>query len=186
MAALPRAWRGPTAALLVLAAGLYLGLRRGPNATPSGPPQTYCYQGIETFSEANPSAACFTVSDGRFTDVGPPEIAAEAAEAAEPSPGYVIPGLWDGHGHLLPYGEFLHSVDLFGSSSVDDVRARLRHYLDAHPQAGGEGEWLRGVGWDQMALGGMPTAVGRLLPHPSTPPLKPHPPFHPGHDAGCC
>ena len=74
-------------------------------------------------------------------------------------PGFVIPGLWDGHGHLLQYGEFLNSVDLFGSSSLADVLGRVGVYLSEHPDIGTPEEWIRGVGWDQMAFGRMPTAV---------------------------
>jgi hypothetical protein len=85
------------------------------------------------------------------------------AEDLVTNPGYVIPGLWDGHGHLLQYGEFLHSVDLFGSSSIGDVRSRLRNYIDSHPGAGTADNWIRGVGWDQTAFGRMPTAVSVLL-----------------------
>jgi predicted amidohydrolase YtcJ len=77
--------------------------------------------------------------------------------------GYVIPGLWDGHGHLLQYGEFLHSVDLFGSDSLDEVRRRIKVYLQDNPGAGTSSSWLRGVGWDQTLLGRMPTAVS--APH---------------------
>lgn len=63
------------------------------------------------------------------------------------------------HGHLQQYGEFLHSVDLFGSSSIADVRERLASYLAKHDGVGSKDDWIRGIGWDQMALGGMPTAV---------------------------
>lgn len=68
-----------------------------------------------------------------------------------------------GHGHVLQYGEFLNSVDLFGSNSLEDVRGRLESYLSDHPNAGTRKEWLRGLGWDQMALGQMPTAVSASL-----------------------
>lgn len=63
------------------------------------------------------------------------------------------------HGHLAAYGEFLHSVDLFGTSSIADVHAKLADYLSQHEGVGGDDDWIRGIGWDQMALGGMPTAV---------------------------
>lgn len=63
------------------------------------------------------------------------------------------------HGHLAQYGEFLHSVDLFGATSIHDVYARLATYLSEHEGVRGKNDWVRGVGWDQMALGGMPTAV---------------------------
>ncbi|TPX16949.1 uncharacterized protein E0L32_003511 [Thyridium curvatum] len=121
--------------------------------------RTYCYEGVATLSDTKPAARCFTVSpSGEFTAVLQQPPASSTGVTYEILPGYVIPGLWDGHGHLLQYGEFLHSVDLFGSESADEVRARVVQYLDAHPGVGAPGEWLRGVGWDQMVLGGMPTA----------------------------
>ncbi|KAG7152407.1 Protein LONG AFTER FAR-RED 3 like protein [Verticillium longisporum] len=117
-------------------------------------PQTYCYQGVRTHDDEQPTAQCFTVEDGRFSRV----FAWDDASLTT-TPGFVIPGLWDGHGHLLQYGEFLHSVDLFGASSFDDVRGRLRNYVDANPDAGTSEEWIRGVGWDQNVYGRMPTAA---------------------------
>ncbi|KAK4643053.1 hypothetical protein QC761_402580 [Podospora bellae-mahoneyi] len=76
--------------------------------------------------------------------------------------GYVLPGLWDGHGHLLQYGEFLHGVDLFGARSKEEVKARIKKYLESRKGEGGvgsRGNWVRGVGWDQGLLReGMPTA----------------------------
>lgn len=120
----------------------------------AGAPQTYCYQGVRTHDDAQPAAQCFTVEDGRFTRVFPWDDASLTTV-----PGFVIPGLWDGHGHLLQYGEFLHSVDLFGAATFEDVRGRLRNFVDANPGAGSEAEWVRGVGWDQDAYGRMPTAV---------------------------
>src|SRR3569833_43176 len=125
-----------TWALASLALGLaaYLGLQ--PSSSDSAA-KTYCYEGVETFSDAQPSARCFTVARGRFSRVFTPDLSADF----ETLPGYVIPGLWDGHGHLLQYGEFLHSVDLFGSSSAEEVRRRVIEYIEAHPGAGQRGEW---------------------------------------------
>jgi hypothetical protein len=122
--------------------------------------QTLCYEGVKAShapdSEGvSSSATCFTVQGGKFTSVFTPS----KTDSVTVLPGYAYPGLWDGHGHLLQYGEFLHSVDLFGSKSFDEVRSRVRDYVDTHPGAGGSEEWVRGVGWNQMALGEMPTAV---------------------------
>ncbi|EEY14206.1 amidohydrolase family protein [Verticillium alfalfae VaMs.102] len=122
-------------------------------------PQTYCYQGVRTHDDEQPTAQCFTVEDGKFSRV----FAWDDASLTT-TPGFVIPGLWDGHGHLLQYGEFLHSVDLFGAASFDDVRGRLRNYVDANPDAGTSEEWIRGVGWDQNVYGRMPTAVRSPVP----------------------
>ncbi|KAJ0321621.1 hypothetical protein Brms1b_002648 [Colletotrichum noveboracense] len=115
---------------------------------------TYCYQGVRTHDETQPAAQCFTVLDGNFTRVFPWEDASLTTNV-----GYVIPGLWDGHGHLIQYGEFLHSADLFGASTLNDVRGRLRDYAESHPDAGTKDEWIRGIGWDQNAYGKMPTAA---------------------------
>lgn len=116
--------------------------------------EVYCYDGIRTHHDEGPSANCFSVRAGLFSSVS----SGEATEGVKRD-GYVIPGLWDGHGHLLPYGEFLHSVDLFGTRSFEEVRERLTGYLERNPGAGTKDAWVRGVGWDQMALGKMPTAV---------------------------
>lgn len=116
--------------------------------------QTFCYQGVRTPSGSD-VGNCFTVRDGKFSDV----FTSGPEDEVKALPGYAYPGLWDAHGHLLQYGEFLHSVDLFGSEEVEEVRRRVGVYLDEHPGVGGRDEWIRGVGWDQMVLGGMPTAV---------------------------
>lgn len=50
-------------------------------------------------------------------------------------------------------------MDLFGCTSVKDAKDRLAAYILAHEGVGSREDWIRGVGWDQMALGEMPTAV---------------------------
>ncbi|KAF4471058.1 hypothetical protein FALBO_2016 [Fusarium albosuccineum] len=117
---------------------------------------TYCYKSVRTHDSDLPAAQCFSVVDGVFTAVGTRE---EVQGQTETVDGYVIPGLWDGHGHLLQYGEFLHSVDLFGAQDLDEVRARIKKYLAANPGAGSKNNWVRGVGWDQTFFGRMPTAA---------------------------
>lgn len=114
----------------------------------------YCYQSLETLDPNNdPHANCLEVStDGHITRV---------FRGAQKQPGHVYPGLWDGHGHLLQYGELLKSVDLFGSGSLDETLDRITAYATAHPDAGTATQWLRGVGWDQAVFGRMPTAVSR-------------------------
>ncbi|KAI0141709.1 amidohydrolase [Xylariaceae sp. FL1272] len=128
--------------------------------------ETHCYQGVRTNVNTSADANCFSVTpSGTFSKLFRAPQGSNLAQTADP--GYAIPGLWDGHGHLLQYGEFgaynstqflLNSVDLFGSRSMDDVRSRVRSYVEDHPGVGTAQEWVRGVGWDQMALGAMPTA----------------------------
>ncbi|CAK7226875.1 hypothetical protein SCUCBS95973_006346 [Sporothrix curviconia] len=153
------------AAGAVALVGLYLRgseLLHGSSTSPAAASsiETYCYEGITTLAEGEAVAGpqCFTVQDGRFTSVEPYTGETKDERGSSILKGHAIPGLWDGHGHLIPYGEYLASVDLFGSSDATDVRHRLHEYLAQHPGVGGHDKWLRGFGWDQMALGGMPTA----------------------------
>ena len=128
---------------------------------------TYCYDSILTLSDRDAEANCFTVSpSGTFSQVFYSDPSKPAPNVIR-STGAVIPGLWDGHGHLLQYGELLGSVNLFGASTMREVIARTEKYMTQHPDAGGATEWIRGTGWDQEALGRMPTAVrGSTWHHP--------------------
>lgn len=149
-----RLWLYPSVAVVGLA-GL-IKLREG--ALNYFYSETHCYQSVLTNHAAQPYVNCFSVSPtGAFSDVFQADADSDLARNVDL--GYAMPGLWDGHGHLLQYGEFLNSVDLFGARSMDEARSRVREYLDRNPQAGSREEWLRGVGWDQMVLGQTPTAV---------------------------
>jgi len=135
-----------------------------PTATPT---QYHCYASLRTnLDDQNPSARCFGVRDGLFTGVYTDnELAALTVDdrhVTRHDKAHVIPGLWDGHGHVLAYGEFLHSVDLFGADSFANVRSRIDDYVVKNPHAGSAESWIRGVGWDQVLLGRMPTAVSAM------------------------
>lgn len=143
----------------VVVVAVYLGFQ-GPlqQVFTSARAQTFCYsKGATTRFSTGDTAACFTVEDGRFSQVFTP--GPEGPEPVEVLPGHAIPGLWDGHGHLAQYGEFLHSVDLFGAISIKDAKDRLAAYILAHEGVGSSENWIRGVGWDQMTMGEMPTAA---------------------------
>lgn len=113
---------------------------------------THCYVSVQTLSSGIDAAECFSVSDGKFSRVFLDETSFDVVKDARV--GHVIPGLWDGHGHLLQYGEFLDSVDIFGSKSMKEVQERLVQYKAGHDQAGSNDQWLRGVGWDQASFDG--------------------------------
>lgn len=126
--------------------------------------ESHCFKSVRTNWDDLPTANCFTVSPkGLITNVYALDQHKLGSGGETTSEGYAIPGLWDGHGHLLQYGEFLHSVDLFGTTSLDEARTRVREYADKNPQAGSKTEWITGVGWDQMAYGQMPTAVRSMF-----------------------
>ncbi|KAK4615676.1 hypothetical protein CLAFUW4_10385 [Fulvia fulva] len=118
----------------------------------------YCYTAIRTLSDDQPRANCFKVStSGLFKQVYSKPVTTITTGIRD---GYVLPGLIDGHGHILQYGELLNSVDLFQSKSLDEIRERLKDYIKKSPEEGTASSWIRGTGWDQAAFGGsMPTAL---------------------------
>lgn len=123
---------------------------------------THCYASVRTLSTGLPRAECFSISNGKFSRVFVDDLSADVVKRARS--GHVIPGLWDGHGHLLQFGESLDSVDLFGAESMSEVQERLVEYKARRPEVGTREQWLRGVGWDQAKFDGQwPTAVSLLL-----------------------
>lgn len=119
---------------------------------------TRCYATVKTNSADLPSAECFSVANGKFKRVFLDETSYDLVK--ERRKGHVIPGLWDGHGHLSQFGESLDSADLFGSESLEQTKKWLQKYKAGHPEAGTSEQWLRGVGWDQAKFDGKwPVAV---------------------------
>jgi hypothetical protein len=57
----------------------------------------------------------------------------------------VLPGLIDGHGHVVDLGFAALRLDLVGVSSLAELQQRLRGYAVANPQA----KWIVGFGWNQ-------------------------------------
>ena len=66
----------------------------------------------------------------------------------------LLPGLIDAHGHVLGLGFYALQLDLVGTSSLDDLKQRLRTYAAANPDR----PWITGFGWNQ-----------ELWPHKSFP-----------------
>lgn len=67
----------------------------------------------------------------------------------------VIPGMVDAHAHLMGLGAALRTVDLVGTTSYDEIIARVV----AQASKTSKGEWITGYGWDQndWAETGFPT-----------------------------
>jgi predicted amidohydrolase YtcJ len=61
----------------------------------------------------------------------------------------VIPGMVDAHGHVANLGNALANVDLVGSTSIEDVVARVV----ARAQGRAANSWVIGRGWDQNRWG---------------------------------
>lgn len=102
-------------ALLWIPLNAFLGFTSSPGTT------TQCYQHVETNSLAesegvNSHPTCIRVSEGRIQ-----RLFKGVPEKQPMGHGYAFPGFWDGHGHVLGYGEMLRSVSLYGSESIDGI-----------------------------------------------------------------
>jgi predicted amidohydrolase YtcJ len=84
--------------------------------------------------------------DGRVKEVlnGPPPIV-RYPNIVDGGGRTLLPGLIDAHGHVLGLGFSALQLDLVGTSSLDDLKQRLKAYAAAHPDA----RWIQGRGWNQ-------------------------------------
>jgi predicted amidohydrolase YtcJ len=69
----------------------------------------------------------------------------------------LIPGLIDGHGHVMGLGLTLITLDLSETRSLSEAQAKIRAYAEANPGR----KWILGKGWNQelWGLGRFPTAT---------------------------
>lgn len=69
----------------------------------------------------------------------------------------LLPGLIDAHVHVIDTGLALLTLDLSGTTSLDDALARIAEFARAHPDR----KWILGSGWNQerWALKRFPTAA---------------------------
>lgn len=68
----------------------------------------------------------------------------------------LVPGMIDGHGHVMGLGDQLLRLDLSETKSLDEALAKIRDYAAANPN-----KWVLGGGWNQerWGLGRFPTAA---------------------------
>ncbi|AQR75365.1 amidohydrolase [Sphingomonas sp. LM7] len=68
----------------------------------------------------------------------------------------MVPGMIDGHGHVIGLGAQLLRLDLSETNSLDEALAKIRSYAAANPT-----KWILGGGWNQerWKLGRFPTAA---------------------------
>jgi predicted amidohydrolase YtcJ len=126
---------------------------------------------IYTVDDARPMVEALAISDGRVIFAGSALEAAALRDSGtrmlDLGGKVVIPGMVDAHAHLLGLGESLRNVNLVGTTSYDDVIARVVAKAKEVPA----GTWILGRGWDQNDWGGtaFPTheALSRAVPnHP--------------------
>ena len=103
---------------------------------------------IYTVDDEQPRAEALAVREGRFLMVGSDEAILAAypdASRVDARGRTVIPGLIDAHAHFTGLAETFLTADLVGTSSREEIMARLREFAQTLPA----GAWLQGRGWDQ-------------------------------------
>jgi predicted amidohydrolase YtcJ len=104
---------------------------------------------IYTVDNARPVASALAVRGGKIVYVGSDTETRTFGNASttviDLGGRTVIPGIIDAHAHLLGLGDMLRRVNLAGSTSYEEVIARVKAFSkDVKP-----GEWILGRGWDQ-------------------------------------
>jgi len=104
---------------------------------------------IYTVDNARPVASAMAVRGNRILFVGSDAearaLARSSATMIDLHGATVLPGFTDAHAHLLGLGTTLQRVNLAGSTSYEDVVARVREWAKNVPS----GQWILGRGWDQ-------------------------------------
>jgi predicted amidohydrolase YtcJ len=114
---------------------------------------------VYTVHPEQPWAGAVAVEGDRIDWVGPDaeggEHSGPRTETIDAGGRLVLPGFIDSHNHarLGPDPDVLRLND---ASSLEEIRDRIRHHMQAHPDL----EWVEGDGWNYAGIPGgrMPTA----------------------------
>jgi predicted amidohydrolase YtcJ len=108
---------------------------------------------IYTADGARPIVDAMAIRAGRIVFVGDRAgaraLTGPATQTLDLQGRTVIPGMTDAHAHVAGLGSSLRSVDLVGTTSYDQVIARVVEKARTTPK----GEWIIGRGWDQNDWG---------------------------------
>ena len=94
-------------------------------------------------------------TSGYITDVGkinPPMETFSENRRIDYKGRRIFPGFHESHIHLGLLGETLTRLDIKGCSSIDNLKRKLKAWLEQHP----ESRWIVGNNWEQDVLGRYP------------------------------
>ena len=115
---------------------------------------TIVYNGIVyTVDKKFSTAQAFAVTDGKIIEVGTTDAILKnysAKEMVDAKGRAVYPGFIDAHAHFVGYGQSLFQVDLYGSSSWEEIVEKVKKFSAEYPNEA----WIRGRGWDQNKFPG--------------------------------
>lgn len=102
---------------------------------------------IYTVDSSFSTAEAMVIINGKIEAVGNKKELEEKYDAAEKLDAggkFIYPGFIDAHAHFLGYGLGLQKADLAGTTSWEDIIAKLKIFAAENPDG-----WLIGRGWDQ-------------------------------------
>jgi len=117
---------------------------------------------IYTVDSSFSTAQAMAIKDGIIVATGTDaEILAAytAPEKIDAKGQAVYPGFIDAHAHFVGYGKSIFQVDLFGTTSWEEVVERVKVFAAAHPELA----WIEGRGWDQNKWPGKKYPTNALL-----------------------
>ncbi len=104
---------------------------------------------VHTLDPEVPRAQALAARDGRIVFVGDDEgalaLGGEGTRVVDLGGATVLPGMIDAHAHVQGLGKSLRSLDLVGTTSIEEVAERVRRACESEPA----GSWIYGRGWDQ-------------------------------------
>jgi predicted amidohydrolase YtcJ len=102
---------------------------------------------VYTANDKQPTAAAIAVKDGRIIYVGDKGGAGafrgSKTKEVDLQGATVLPGMTDSHYHLFGVGEREVTLNLEGTTSLEDFLAKVKARVDATPK----GKWVTGRGW---------------------------------------
>lgn len=108
---------------------------------------------INTMDSRYPNANTFVVKDNKFVYVGSEDNAREylgenspPAKEIDLNGNLVLPGLNDSHMHFIHFAKSLHSVNLVGTKSIDEIKERLKKGIKSRKSD--DKTWFEGEGWN--------------------------------------
>ena len=120
-----------------------------------GPDLVVINADVRTVDSTMPVAQAFAVSGGKFTAVGPTDeiqaLAAEHTDVIDAGGVTIIPGLIDGHTHLVSGSGLAVGVDLTEIESKDEWLRVIGEKARSLP----DGAWILGGAWDHNLSDGV-------------------------------
>lgn len=104
---------------------------------------------IYTIDQNRPVVDAMAIRNGRIVATGPSRLIGAmkgaSTQVLDLGGKTVVPGMIDAHVHLMGLGQGLRTVDLRGSTSYEEVIARVVERAKVTPP----GQWILGRAWDQ-------------------------------------